>query len=189
MTESLRIIHKFAREHLELSSQAMKRNYDHKSNFKPFVEGDCVWLFNLVRKKGRSSKLQCPWKGPDIITKCLSDVVFRIQERPNTKPNVVHYNRLKQYTGENKPTWFTSSLDSFTEQNDTEIYNATEESENSTNSSDDNDESASVQSVSDYNDLVKNQPDVVEHTEDTELFRKDRRGRMINRPKRCDDFV
>ena len=32
LSESLAIIHKFAREHLELSSQAMKKNYDHKAN-------------------------------------------------------------------------------------------------------------------------------------------------------------
>ena len=74
----------------------MKKNYDHKANFKPLTEGDSVWLSNLVRKKGKSPKLQCPWQGPYLITKCLNDVVFRIQEKPNTKPKVVHYNRLKK---------------------------------------------------------------------------------------------
>ena len=71
-----------------------------------FEVGDCVWFHNPVRKVGQSLKFQRPWKGPYIITEKLTDVLYRIQENPRGKSKVVHYDRLKKYQGENKPTWF-----------------------------------------------------------------------------------
>ena len=36
----------------------------------------------------------------------LTDVLYRIQENPGGRSKVVHYDRLKKYQDENKPTWF-----------------------------------------------------------------------------------
>ncbi|UYV73248.1 K02A2.6-like [Cordylochernes scorpioides] len=58
-----------------------------------FSKGEMVWLHNPQRKKGLSPKLQYQWEGPYKITKCLNDVIYRIQKTPTSKPKVVHYNR------------------------------------------------------------------------------------------------
>ena len=99
-------IHDFARKHMQIASNRMKQYYDRNANFTEFQVGDCVWFHNPVRKVGLSLKFQRPWKGPYIITQKLTDVLYRIQENPRGKSKVVHYDRLKKYQGENKPTWF-----------------------------------------------------------------------------------
>ena len=58
------------------------------------------------RKQGISLKLQRSWKGPYVIIQKLNNVLYRIQELPRGKSKEVHYDRLKRYEGENKPTSF-----------------------------------------------------------------------------------
>lgn len=40
----------------------------------------------------------------------ISDVTYRIQESPRSKPKVVHSDRLKPHKGENKPEWMIGDL-------------------------------------------------------------------------------
>ena len=84
-----------------------KRNYDRKASSHGLREGIFVWLHDPSKRKGISPKLQLRWKGPFLIVTQLSDVVFRIQASPRSKPVVVHADRLKPYEGEelNKWTW------------------------------------------------------------------------------------
>jgi hypothetical protein len=97
-------IHPLVREHVILASDSMKRNYDQKKHLKVYTRGDAVWLHNNIYKKGVSPKLQSHWQGPYLVTHQLSDVTYRIQESPRSKPRVVHHDRLKPYQGEHKPT-------------------------------------------------------------------------------------
>ena len=99
-------IHDFARKHMQVSSDGMQRYYDQKAYFTEFSVGELVWFHNPVRKQGLSLKFQRPWKGPYVIVEKLNDILYKIQETPRGKPKVVHYDRLKLYNGENKPTWF-----------------------------------------------------------------------------------
>ena len=39
--------------------------------------------------------------------KRISDVLYRIQMTDNSKPKVVHFDRLKPYTGTDPPTWLS----------------------------------------------------------------------------------
>jgi len=58
--------------------------------------GQLVWLCNPVVPKGKSKKLLAPGVGPYKVVKCLSDVVYRIQDtRTSRKRQVVHFNCLK----------------------------------------------------------------------------------------------
>lgn len=102
-------IHDWARQNLNLSSKNMKRRYDCQSNAQNYKTGDLVWLFNPTRTKGRCPKLQRPWVGPFTVTHKISDILFRIQRSPHSKPKVVHHDRLKPYLGENIPDWFKPS--------------------------------------------------------------------------------
>jgi hypothetical protein len=49
------------------------------------------------------------WQGPYLVTKRLNDTVYRIQLKQQSKPKVVHRNRLWKYTGETPPTWLSES--------------------------------------------------------------------------------
>ena len=106
LEQKLLDIHDFARKHLDISSESMKRKYDIKTYKIPYKVGDAVWYYNPKRKVGFNPKLQRPWKGPMIVVEQLNDVLFRIQLSLKAKPIVVHHDKLKPYLGEDKPEWF-----------------------------------------------------------------------------------
>lgn len=104
LQECLTFIHNFARENLKLSGQTMKKYYDHKSCHKVYDIGTLVWLY--IEKQGITRKLGNSWHGPFVITHRLNDTLYRIQEKQNSKPKVVHHDKLKLYTGDKPATWF-----------------------------------------------------------------------------------
>ncbi|XP_060085241.1 uncharacterized protein LOC132564610 [Ylistrum balloti] len=110
LASRLEHIHDFARDKLAFAHGAMKKNYDHNAKSARYEVGEAVWLRNLVRKKGLSPKLQLPWTGLFIVTKRLTDVTYQIQQTHRSKPRIVHFNRLKPYNGDEKPTWFDDSM-------------------------------------------------------------------------------
>ncbi|GFS77432.1 retrovirus-related Pol polyprotein from transposon 412 [Trichonephila clavipes] len=94
-------VHNFARERINLRTEKMKTRYDTKATGHQFKEGDKVWFYNPTRRKGLSPKLQSHWDGPYTILKIINDVVIRIRKSTNSKPRVVHYDRLAPYYGHN----------------------------------------------------------------------------------------
>ncbi|UYV66979.1 K02A2.6-like, partial [Cordylochernes scorpioides] len=105
-------VHRWAREKLEIASEAMKVRYDTHACGNDLQEGGLVWLYNPKRKKGLSPKLQKSWEGPFRIVKKLNDVVFRIQRSSHSKPKVVNFNRLAPFkeplisaAGEHSKKW------------------------------------------------------------------------------------
>ena len=103
----LREAHDRAREVLKQAAKRQKRNYDKGIITQPIQVGSFVWLHQEIRKKGRCPKLQFKWDGPYLIVSKLSDVVYRIQKSQQSKPKVVHYDRLKPYEGEELHNWLT----------------------------------------------------------------------------------
>ena len=108
LEQKLLDIHEFARKHLNISSESMKRRYDVKLHKLHYDVGDAVWYYNPKRKVGFNPKLQRPWKGPMVVVDRLNEVLFRIQSGPKAKPMVVHHDKLKPYLGEDKPDWFVN---------------------------------------------------------------------------------
>ena len=100
LSKKLEQVHQFARKHIALSSNTMKRLYDRSTNFHKYNPGDAVWLYNPVRSKGLNPKLQRPWQGPFTVVERINDVIYRIKKGPRTKPKIVHHDRLKLYAGE-----------------------------------------------------------------------------------------
>ncbi|GFU73429.1 retrovirus-related Pol polyprotein from transposon 412 [Trichonephila clavipes] len=94
-------VHNLARERINLRTEKMKTRYDTKATGHQFKEGDKVWFYNPTRRKGLSPKLQSHWDGPYTILKIINDVVIRIRKSTNSKPRVVHYDRLVPYYGHN----------------------------------------------------------------------------------------
>ena len=54
--------------------------------------GDIVYVLYLARKIGLSPKLQPAWKGPYVISKVLSPILFEVADK---KIFVLHHDRLK----------------------------------------------------------------------------------------------
>ena len=100
LSKKLEKIHEFARKHIALSSNNMKRLYDRSKHFNSYNAGDAVWFYNPLRTKGLNPKLQRPWQGPFLVTERINDVIYRIQRSPRAKPKAVHHDRLKLYIGE-----------------------------------------------------------------------------------------
>jgi hypothetical protein len=94
---------------MNMSSDVMKKTYDHKIHQKLHNSGDPVWYYQYQRKVGLNPKLQKPWHGPFVVIERLNDVMYRIKLSSKSKPKVVHHDKLKPYVGENRPTWFTGS--------------------------------------------------------------------------------
>ena len=106
LREAIHRVHQFAREHLKISTERQKKNYDHRlGNQTKYKTGDAVWLHNPQRKKGLCPKLQRTFEGPYLVTKQISDVIYRIQRGPRAKPKVVHHDRLKPYCGQEVSDW------------------------------------------------------------------------------------
>ena len=100
LSTKLEKIHEFARKHIALSSNNMKRLYDRSKHFNSYNASDAVWFYNPLRTKGLNPKLQRPWQGPFLVTERINDVIYRIKRSPRAKPKVVHHDRLKLYIGE-----------------------------------------------------------------------------------------
>ncbi|GFT74516.1 retrovirus-related Pol polyprotein from transposon 412 [Trichonephila clavipes] len=94
-------VHHLTRERINLRTEKMKTRYDTKATGHQFKEGDKVWFYNPTRRKGLSPKLQSHWDGPYTILKIINDVVIRIRKSTNSKPRVIHYDRLAPYYGHN----------------------------------------------------------------------------------------
>ena len=106
LQQKMEMAHRSARENLKKSAVRQKRNYDQRAEHRQFAIGDPVWFYNPVRKKGICPKLQMKWTGPFTVIDKLNNVVYKIQLAPKTKPKVIHMDRLKEYRGENRPTWW-----------------------------------------------------------------------------------
>ena len=52
-------------------------------------------LYHPAIAIGTTSKFAIPWKGPYVNEKCLNDVAFKIKEENSSKPQTLHFDRLK----------------------------------------------------------------------------------------------
>ena len=75
LEQKLLEIHKFARRHLNIASDSMKRRYDLKTNFREYKIGDPVWYFKPRRRVGYNPKFQADWKGPMVAIERLNNVL------------------------------------------------------------------------------------------------------------------
>ena len=106
LQNKLETVHEMARQNMNISSDLMKRNYDHKIHHKLYSRGEPVWYYQYQRKVGLNPKFQRPWHGPYVVIDRINDVLYRIKLGPKSKPKVVHHDKLKPYVGENPPNWF-----------------------------------------------------------------------------------
>ena len=96
-------VHTMARENLVSAQVRQKKHYDLRLKENTYEVGDLVYLLDSARKIGQSSKLQQIWKGPLLVTKVLTPILFEVTGRK--KPVVLHHDRLKPCCDRSIPLW------------------------------------------------------------------------------------
>jgi transposase InsO family protein len=102
-------VHERARSCLDIAGNNMKRRYDRSADADGFQLGDAVWLYNPRCKRNMSPKLTRPWEGPYRVIDKITDVVYRVQLTPRSKPRVVNRYRLWRVTGKLPEDWWEGS--------------------------------------------------------------------------------
>ena len=95
LLEKMHVINEAAQKVMTQQMVSQKRHYDQNVRLTDYKVGDVVWLYHLVVKKGTTHKFRRKWTGPYIIRTKLSDVVYRIQASPRSKPQIIHADRIK----------------------------------------------------------------------------------------------
>lgn len=105
-------IFQLVRENLKKSVSRMKRDYDTRISQNNYNVGDLVYCLDQTKIKGRCKKIEPQlWRGPCIITKKLSDLLFEIQGKPGTRSKIVH--RIKKFYSKSLPEWIISKSGPF----------------------------------------------------------------------------
>jgi hypothetical protein len=99
IVDQLHNTHNYAHQRLKLASDRMKTCYDGLAKSAGYQEGDQAWLYRPTNIKGKSPKLQPPWKGPYRVVTQINAVVYRNQLHPRTKMLVVQLDWLAPYQG------------------------------------------------------------------------------------------
>ncbi|VDI61792.1 COMPASS component SPP1 [Mytilus galloprovincialis] len=99
----IRQAHEIARQKLKTSQEYMKRDYDIKMRKNEYVPGDLVYIIDTASVKGRSKKLDPPWKGPGIIVEKITSYVYRVKLEKSVF--VINHDRMKKCNDRNIPAW------------------------------------------------------------------------------------
>lgn len=74
LQERLEESYAFVQSHVSKKQLRQKYHYDRQVHGHHYEKDDLVWLFNPAVTKGRAKKFHCPWTGPFIICRKLSDL-------------------------------------------------------------------------------------------------------------------
>jgi len=103
LAQTLHQVHSLARETLKTSQDIQKKTYDLKSNQNQYAIGDVVYKLDQATKKGQSTKLKSPWKGPYLISDVKPPVLYKIKDRKGE--SWIHHDRLKLCRDRDLPVW------------------------------------------------------------------------------------
>jgi hypothetical protein len=96
------------REHLQKAQTTQKRNYDSRMAVNNYAVGSMVYVLDSTRTVGLSPKLSSDkWKGPQLITRKISELLFEIKSTVKSRTKIIHHNRLKPYHGDEVPDWIS----------------------------------------------------------------------------------
>ena len=102
LQQRLEEVYHTARQHLMVSAERQKKDYDTRLTKHTYKTGDSVYKFD----KTIHQKCKSPWTGLHLIIKVLRTVTFEIRHRSRTE--IIHYDRLKPYIGP-VPDWVAKS--------------------------------------------------------------------------------
>ena len=115
-------IYQIARSNIGRSSERQKRDYDTRISENAYKIGDLVYCLDSSKVVGKSPKLKAEiWKGPYVITRKISDLLFEITGPPKTRAKIIHHDRLKQYQCDIIPQWVNSHRQKCPVNNDLDV--------------------------------------------------------------------
>ena len=85
--------HELVRKHLKSSQKRQKQDYDVNLKQYRYEPGDLVYEINSSLKVGVCQKLEKIWKGPLLVVKVLSPLLYVVRDRKRER--VVHHDRLQ----------------------------------------------------------------------------------------------
>ena len=190
--------HKVARENLRSSVSYNKRDYDQRLYQTSYNTGDLVYVLDPSNKPGVSAKLQPIFRGPYLIIKVYSPVLYLVQDKK--RKFVAHHDRLLVCNDRFIPMWMRKLRHQFLELDDTLPYDesAPEESVPSLFSSEPVKAQAPVPFSSDTSVLSQSDTLVADSGTDDDSRVADgengiqpvtRRGRKVNLPGHLRDFI
>jgi transposase InsO family protein len=95
-----------AREHLGKTAEGQKKRYDTRIAKNNYQAGNMVYALDTTKKVGLSPKLKTDvWKGPLVVSRKISDLLFEVKGAPQTRTKILHHDRLKPYVSRDVPEW------------------------------------------------------------------------------------
>ena len=112
LREKMTTIFDLVRSQLQATMERQKRDNDTRISMRNYSVGDMVYCLDSTRKVGKSPKLKSSvWKGPCLITRKISDLLFELKTGPNSRLKVIHHDRIKPYVAEETPSWIIKVRD------------------------------------------------------------------------------
>ncbi|MES9883466.1 MAG: reverse transcriptase domain-containing protein [Sedimenticola sp.] len=110
LEEKMSKIYNLVRHKLKVNAERQKQSYDTRISTHNYEVGDLVYCVDTTRKIGRSPKLKrYIWRGPMIIVRKISDLLFEVKSKPKAKTKILHHDRLKLFCGQTIPQWILAS--------------------------------------------------------------------------------
>ena len=126
LKEAMINVHEIVRSNLKKVGERQRKDHDVRLAFRGYAKGDLVYMRDSTKTKGISPKLQPRYKGPCIVTRKRSDLLYEIRHKQKGKGKLLHHDRIKPYLSEDVPHWM-SLLQTKLRQNDTNIDGQTNE--------------------------------------------------------------
>jgi hypothetical protein len=106
LQDRLEAISSLVRDHLQLAAVRQRKEYDTRKHENHYDVGSLVYRLDKLRVVGRSPKLKSsPWKGPNVVIRKISDLLYELKPSAVGKCKVVHHDLLKPYVTDEVPPW------------------------------------------------------------------------------------
>ena len=109
LQKRMRDSHQLAREHLQVTAERRKVDYDVKVRSIKFVPGQWVWYYYPRRFMNKSPKWTKFYTGPYLVIRVIEPGDYVIQRTKKSTPIVVHGDKLKCCYGETPLSWIAST--------------------------------------------------------------------------------
>lgn len=102
-------IYELVRKKLKTNAKRQKQDYDTRIVFHSYSVGDIVYILDSSRIVGKSPKLKREvWKGPFVVTRKISDILYQIKGNPKSKLKIIHHDRMRRFKASAIPQWVLS---------------------------------------------------------------------------------
>lgn len=109
LAERMESAYREVRQNLKVAAERRKHSYDLRVRPASFAIGDVVLYYTPRRYQGRSPKLQRMYTGPFKVVGQRSAVNYVLQKSPQSKPFVVHIDKLRLHRGAEPEAEITNS--------------------------------------------------------------------------------